>query len=317
MTTTKRRGRGRAKETLELIERMVRVAEQIQPCGVRALAYQFFNLKLIPSMAKENVQKVSRLSVIAREAGTLPWEWIVDEGRQESRMPTWDDPVDYARAVQRSYRRNKWEAQPAHVAVWSEKGTVEGTLRPVLDKYEVPFQILHGWCGATPVWDAAAANLDRSQNTVILYVGDYDPSGMGMSELDLPTRLARYSTKTPSDKDLDAEDVAGILEDVRLEVRRIALLDTDTHDLGPAPRFPASDKRKDSRYGWFVRRYGDWCWELDAMPPPDLRARVEVAIRAEIDQELWDRYVKAEEVERASIVETCRSWTSILRQDQK
>jgi hypothetical protein len=315
--TTQQRGRGRAKATLALIAAMVEIAEAIQPCSVRALAYQLFNRKLIPSMAKGDTQKVSRLSVIAREAGDLPWEWIVDEGREERRVPTWADPASYARAVQKSYRRNKWEAQPTHVAVWSEKGTIEGTLRPVLETYEVPFQILHGWSGATPVWGAAEANMGRSQSTVILYVGDWDPSGMGMSELDLPARLARYSTNTPSDKDLSPRDILEILQDVSLEVRRVALTMFDTMTLGPGPRFPATDKRKDSRYQWFVRNHGQGCWELDALPPPVLRSRVEDAIRAEIDQELWGRYVTAEEEERRAIEETCQSWTSILRQDPK
>ena len=41
------------------------------------------------------------------------------------------------------------------------------------------------------------------------------------------------------------------------------------------PSFPATDKRKDPRYKWFVRNYGKRCWELDAMDPNDLRACVE------------------------------------------
>jgi hypothetical protein len=314
-TTTKRRGRGRAKATIELIDAMVRIAKVIQPCSVRAIHYQLFNEKLVPSMARSVAQKVSNLSVIAREEGSLPWHWIVDEGRQEQLVATWDVPADYAHSVMHSYRRNKWEVQPSHVAVWSEKGTIEGTLRPVLDKYEVPFQVMHGWSGATPVWDAAEANMGRSQRTVILYVGD--PSGMGMSELDLPKRLARYSTRTPSDKSLSSEAVASILAEVQLDVRRIALTKLDTVRLGEAPRFPATDKQQDPRHDWFVEQFGHWCWELDALPPPVLRARVEAAIREEIDQELWDRYTVAEEAERETIEATCRTWTSILRQDQK
>jgi hypothetical protein len=112
-------------------------------------------------MAKDHTAKVSRLSVIAREEGSLPWDWIVDYTRQEERVATWKDPTHYARAVQHSYRRNKWDAQPKHITVWSEKSTVEGTLRPVLEKYEVPFQVLHGWSSATPIRDAAQGNLHR------------------------------------------------------------------------------------------------------------------------------------------------------------
>lgn len=312
-----KRGRGRALATITIIAILVEIAREIQPCSVRALAYQLFNRKLIASTSKQDTQKVSRWATIAREEGSLPWEWIVDPTRQEQVVPTWHDPEAYGRAVQRCYRRNKWEAQPTHVSVWSEKATVEGTLKPVLDKYEVPFQVLHGWSGATPVWEAARANLGRDQDTLILYVGDYDPSGMGMSETDLPQRLARYSTKTPEGKDLGQAEVDRILAEVRLTIRRVALTGEDTQALGPATRFPAADKKKDSRHPWFVRTYGDWCWELDALSPNVLRQRVESAILRVLDRTVWNRYVHAEGVELEAIAETCRSWTSILGQVPK
>jgi hypothetical protein len=275
-------------------------------------------------MSVKHTQKVSRLCVIAREEGMLPWEWIVDQGRQEEKVATWSDPAAYARAVQSSYRRNKWDAQPTHVSVWSEKGTVEGTLRPVLEKYEVPFQVLHGWSGATPVYDAAQANLRRDQKTLILYVGDYDPSGMGMSEVDLPRRLWRYSAGDPrEDKDVDPAVARRGLAEINLEIRRIALTTADTIELGAATRFPASDKgpkgkkKGDSRYPWFVANYGHWCWELDALSPNALRDRIEQAILAELNHETWDRYVEAERVEQEAIVATCQSWKSILEHVSK
>jgi hypothetical protein len=68
----KRKGRGRAPATLALIDAIVEIAESIQPCTVRALAYQLFNRKLIPSMSLKDTKKVSGLSVIAREEGALP-----------------------------------------------------------------------------------------------------------------------------------------------------------------------------------------------------------------------------------------------------
>jgi hypothetical protein len=295
---------------------MVEIASEIQPCGVREL----FNRKLIASMERNCTKKVSELSVIAREEGRMSWEWIDDPTRAEQRVATWADPVAYARTVQRSYRRNKWADQPTHVSVWSEKSTVEGTIRPVLERYEVGYQSLHGWSGATVVWDAAQANLDRHQNTLILYIGDYDPSGMYMSEVDLPKRLARYSSDTPADKDIDLGWARRQLADSRLEIRRIALTEADTVALGAATRFPASDKkgdsekRGDSRYGWFVEHHGHWCWELDALSPKVLRDRLERAIVAELDWDAWDRYSRVEEAEREAITETCRTWRSISGQ---
>jgi hypothetical protein len=324
-----RKGRGRAATTLAMIDRMTAITEGIQPCGVRAVAYQLFVRKLIESMETRVVKRVSELCTIAREEGTMPWEWITDQTRAEQSLPTWKDKKAFARVVRGAYRLNKWQYQPVHVGVLSEKGTIEGTIRPVLEKYEVPFQVLHGWSGATAVWDMALANIRRHQMTDLLYVGDYDPSGMYMSEVDLPKRLARYSSNNPAVKDVSMEWVRRTLKEIGLDVRRVALTPDDTIDLGRGLGFPASDKgpqparrgkpatRGDSRYPWFVENVGDWSWELDALNPTILRERLEDEILAVLDRDAWDRAVSVEEVEKGDIYWWCDQMESICGQVPK
>ena len=149
---------------------------------------------------------------------------------RSSGVSTWDDPADYACCVARSYRRDFWNQQPIRVEVWSEKGTVRGVLAPVLDEYAVGFRVMHGFSGATTVHDVAQD--DDGRALIVLYVGDFDPSGMFMSEDDLPARLAKY----------DGDHV---------KLKRIALTRSHTRGL---PSFPATDKRKDPRYKWFRRQ---------------------------------------------------------------
>jgi hypothetical protein len=313
------RRRGRASKTLAVIDTMVGLAEEMQPCGVRALAYKLFGLKLIAAMVKNETKKVSGWCTIAREEGLMPWEWIEDETRQEECVVTWRDLVGYADTVQRGYRKAKWDDQPVHVMVWTEKATIVGSLRPVLRKYEVPLTVLHGWSGSTTVWDAAAANLkrhyDSGKPTLIIYVGDWDPSGMGMSEADLPKRLARYSSNDPADKSFSAVSDALLLDHVGITIKRVALTKADTIALGPGPRFPASDKEKDTRHPWFVRTYGDWCWELDALDPNVLRQRVEDAIVAVLDREIWDRSLRIEKLEMEGVASLARGLKGISVQD--
>jgi hypothetical protein len=308
-------GRGRAAKTNDLIDIIIEIAEATQPCSVRGIGYKLFTRKLIPSMHKDEIARVSRLTVIAREEGLLPWEWVVDSTREEQNVPTWADPEDYADFVQQVYRKDKWADQPKRLFTWSEKGTCEGLLQPVLRKHEVPFQIVHGWSGATAAMNAAQANLRRKQDTLILYVGDFDPSGMGMSELDLPKRLARYSSGDPSDKEISIQEAREILKEVRLEIRRIALMKAHTRRIGRAASFPATDKVKDPRYEWFVKSYGHTCWELDALDPNELRDCVEAAIVAELDQAAWNRYVQIEREERQAIIDVCSGWSNLGQQD--
>ena len=49
---------------------------------------------------------------------------------------------------------------------------------------------MHGFSSATTVHDISED--DDGRDLIILYVGDFDPSGMFMSEVDLPARFAKY-----------------------------------------------------------------------------------------------------------------------------
>ena len=225
----------------------------------------------------------------------IPWGWIVDETREAERVNAWDDPADYVESVKRSYRRNRWTDQPAWVEIWSEKGTVRGTLAPVLHEYGVTFRVMHGYGSATALYSAAKDTRATDKVLTILYVGDWDPSGLHMSEVDLPQRLRRYG---------------GIVH-----VVRVALTKSDTRS--GLPSFWADTKRLDSRFRWFVDNYGSRCWELDALSPVILRDRVEQGILDRLDREAWDRAEVAEAAERESLTSILNAWPGISGQATK
>ena len=235
-------------------------------------------------MASADMQRVYRLLKEAHERGIVPWDWIVDETRDLERVSSWSNPDAYARAIIKSYRRDYWDQQPVRLEVWSEKGTVRGVLRPVLDAYGIGFRVMHGFTSATLVHDVADDYDGRE--LIVLYVGDWDPSGLWMSERDLPERLSRY----------DGDHV--VLARVALKRGHLASL----------PSFPASDKRKDPRYKWFIQNFGPRCWELDALDPNDLRACVEEEIRSQIEPTAWKRCKVVEHAEQESLREVMASW---------
>lgn len=283
-TGTKIGGRGMAQGSLDLIEAMRGIAEAAQPITGRGVGYKLFTQGLIPSMERNEMRRVYRLLLKAREDGIIPWEWIVDETRSLERVATWDDPDQYARAVAHSYRRDFWNQQPLRVEVWSEKGTVRGVLAPVLDEYAVGFRVLHGFSGATTINDVAHDNDGRE--LVVLYVGDFDPSGMFMSEEDLPARLEKY-------------------DGYHVTLMRIALT---VEQLEGLPSFPAADKRKDPRFKWFVANHGHDCWELDAMDPNDLRDCVEQEIKLQIEPVAWERCEVVNRAEQESLRSILAEW---------
>jgi hypothetical protein len=213
----------------------------------------------------------------------------VDETRELERVPTWANPDEYAECVAQSYRRDFWNQQPHRVHIWSEKGTVRGLLAPVLDKLAVGFLPVHGFSSATAAHDIAED--DDGRDLVVFYVGDFDPSGMFMSEQDLPARFAKY----------DGDHI---------KLRRIALTREQVRGL---PSFPASDKKKDPRYRWFVRNYGSRCWELDAMDPNDLRDCVEQAILELIEPVAWERCEVVNKAEQESLRHVLDQWKKAKR----
>jgi hypothetical protein len=176
-----------AQKSLDLIEAMRRIAKKAKPITGRAIGYKLFIAGLIAAMAE--MPKVSRLLTQGRERGMISPEWIVDEHGHRERAATWSDPDEFSRAAVRQYRRDYWSQQPVRVLLASEKGTVRGLLLPVIDAYGIDFQPMGGFGSFNKANDIAQD--DDGRPLIALYVGDHDPSGMWMSERDLPERIAR------------------------------------------------------------------------------------------------------------------------------
>jgi hypothetical protein len=290
--TSSKKVRGRSQHSIDLIAAMYAAAEKAQPITGRGIGYKLFTTGLTPSMSKNDMQSVYRLLKEAREGGIIPWPWIVDESREIERIPSWDDPADYVATVNKAYRRDFWKMQPHRVQVWSEKGTVRGVLAPVLKQYGVDFLAVHGFGSATVAHNAAED--DDGRPLIVLYVGDLDPSGCYMSEVDLPARFAKYGGD-------------------HITLRRIALTPEQVTGL---PSFPAVDKAKDPRFKWFVANHGDRCWELDAMDPNELRTCVERAIVNLIEPTAWQRCEVINTAERESLSTVLNGWGATAAHDK-
>jgi hypothetical protein len=149
----------------------------------------------------------------------------------------------------------------------------------------VPFLVVHGWTSATALNNLARYSVADERPLTLLYVGDHDPSGRRMSDLDIPDRMGRYGGKA---------------ELLRLAVtpEQIAAFDLST--------FPVHDKAKDANYSWFLENHGETCCELDALNPNALRDLVEGAITDRIHWERWHDAQADECGEREAIRENLK-----------
>jgi hypothetical protein len=289
MTATRRRGK--SNQTLKLQAAIHEIVKERAPITVRGVCYGLFVAGLIPGMDKNSTAKISRVMTEMREADVLDWRLIVDDSRVVSRSTGWRDPSQIIQAAVDGYRRDHWQGQPFRVEVWSEKATVHGVLAPVLRDFGVTFRPLKGFGSHTALRQAAEDSFDVApgQEAVALYLGDFDPSGIHMSMVDIPQQLQRYGSEW--------------------EFRRIAITEADTRGL---PSFPAATKKDDARHRWYVDRFGQDCWELDAMDPVALRARVREQIRSYLNLPAWEHSIKIESVETESMRDFHAAWKQQL-----
>ena len=76
----------------------------------------------------------------------------------------------------------------------------------------------------------------------------------------------------------------------------------EEHQLPPNPT-----KSTDSRSASYRERYGEECWELDALDPAELDRTVRELIEAEIDWDIWQERLDLEETFRWQLTALARS----------
>jgi hypothetical protein len=170
--------------------------------------------------------------------------------------------------------------------VWIEKDALIGVIDGVCRELDVPFFSCRGYVSDSEMWTAAYNRMDKGEQTIVLHLGDHDPSGIDMTR-DIRERLDLFS--------MEAD----------IEVRRIALTMDQIDELKPPPN-PA--KITDSRFEGYAAEYGDESWELDALEPQYIADLIQTAVFGERDVDLWDAAYQEQETERQQIQDVIDKW---------
>jgi len=275
------------KRTTELIDAASNILDIQQPMTIRQLFYRLVSAGLIPNDRK-HYQLVSRIMTKARDDGRIPFEYITDRSRPEYKPNVFVDAAGYARAVQRSYRKDYWASQPNHVEIWVEKDAIIGSIEDVTDELGVTVRVGRGFLSTTRAHEIAQRFSNVDKPITVFYLGDHDPSGQAI-ESDLYDRIRKYGSG-----DFDLE--------------RLAIFKSDITDYSLPP---LRIKQSDSNAASFARKYGNECVELDALPPDVLRQRIKDAVEDLIDFDIWNRAKATEKAEFDSIKSTVALWQNI------
>src|SRR5262249_42927249 len=159
-----------------------------------------------------------------------------------------------------------------HVEVFVEKDAVAGTIQPVTHEFDVALRVCRGYASVSFAGEIADEWTQIDKPIFAYYCGDFDPSGFDIDR-DLREKLERYSHRY-HEQDTACADESNFVW------QRLGVVADDFGEFGLI-ELPV--KRKDKRAAGFVRRHGERCAEIDALPPSELRRRVEAAIRGHID----------------------------------
>ena len=148
------------------------------PRGVRSVGYALIAKYGYPKH-DDFFDRIGEDMRVMRLLGEIPLDWIIDETRAIDRVAMWNDPVTLLNAAASQYRADPWLDQPSAVMVCCEKHGLSGVLRPVTERYRVPLATLGGACSASFVAKLAKWVIAKGdRQIIILYLGDFDPSGV-------------------------------------------------------------------------------------------------------------------------------------------
>jgi hypothetical protein len=252
------------------------IADEYERMTIRQLFYQLVSRGEVEK-TEPAYKRVVAASGQMRIAGVLPYGKIADGSRQRRRVAQWSGPRILMEQAVAQYRKDYWLHQPEHIEVWCEKDALSGVLMPICEAYGVHYVATRGNPSITLIYESAMDMFRHSQPDTIIYLGDHDASGRGMSDR-LEDQFAQH--------DLD------------LTVDRVAVNPDQITRYNLPTRW---GKQSDSQQAKFAAKYGNASVEVDALPPDVLTGIVSEAITSRIDWGKWDADQHAEAVELVSL----------------
>jgi len=272
-----------------LFDKAVEVLNAEHPVTLRQLFYRLVSCGALKN-SKAEYQRLGNLMTRGREEGLIRRSWIVDHVRATLKPSSWSGLNDFGDSVREAYRKDFWASLDHHVEVFVEKDAVAGTIQPVTREYDIALRVCRGYASVSFAGEIADEWSEIEKPIFAYYCGDFDPSGFDI-ERDLREKLERYSGRSH-------EELPSWADETNFVWRRLGVRDEDfdEFDLIELPV-----KLKDKRAAGFLERHGERCAEIDALPPSELRDRVEAAIREHIDEERWSKLEETEALEKASV----------------
>lgn len=271
------------------------------PLTVRLVHYALLNYQFLRNSAKrfrlpykndlKCYQDCSDMLTRLRLQGDIPWDAVTDEQRPVVLWNTWADPRQFVRRELNGFLRHYWrdllQSQPNHLEVVCEKNSSFRIVKDVTSRYCLPTMSGRGFSGIDP-WHEMYVRFEKSgkQKLVILLVTDFDPEGEEIVQV--AGRTLRDDFGVPA-RQLELIKVAVTPEHV--EKYSLPPNNTAKGTSGLSPKFVAT--------------HGEHVYEIEAVPPEDLKQELRDVIDGVIDVDLFNKEIEAE-VDDAAFLEGIR-----------
>jgi len=284
-------------KSIKRLQKIESITDKFESMGfrlsLRQLYYQLLSRKLIENEPREYKNLGSLISK-ARLAGLMDWDIIEDRGRQPHKHAEWDNIHSIVETAIESYRLPRWSDQRIYIELWCEKDALSSILKPITDELHVTLMVNKGYSLSSAMYEAskrfidAADAMDVESPCILLYLGDFDPSGEDMVR-DIRARLSTFGAI--------------------VYVQKLALTQEqiDRYDL------PTNNaKRKDSRASEFIKRHGKYSYEVDALRPDVLQSIVRNGIRENMDWNKYTAWIKREKRDSKLLIDFAKKmkWKS-------
>lgn len=276
------------------------LAEYPSGLTVRQLYYRLVTIGMVNDM--NHYKRVVTAMTKARWDGTVDMDAFIDRersmyGETEDDEKILDDEIEtgktQVKAWMQAYHLNRWSNQENYVEVWIEKKALQGVFETPCMLKSVGLAPCKGYPSITFLHEASERFEDAEDNdkkVIILYFGDYDPSG---------------------------EDIPRSVEDnlrrmgIDVEVKRLALTPEQIEEMG-LPGVPP--KSTDTR----TRNWsGGSVVELDAVEPKTLEQMCRDAIEEHFDKDAYAELKVKEEDEKQVYMTSLKEFVASLSEEDE
>ena len=263
------------KKTLDKIHWAKQAIEEEHggPLTVRGIYYNLVVKKLIEK-TEHSYDNLDYALIRAREEGLIPWDRIIDPTREAKVYTGWACVSEFLTYAPYQYSRDLLQTQERLVELWVEKRALAAYFEPYARKHQITLVVGGGYQPQSSISRFCEERFNNETRPIsIAYFGDFDPSGLDIDRAFQESMKRNFG--------------------IAVDFKRYALTEEDIKVL-PSHRA----KKADPRYEGYKEKYGEECWELDALPKHTLEERIEKAISDHLDLGKFQQEVEKEKTEK-------------------